>query len=414
MADTAIAIEDVTKRFKLYKQQAKSVKERFLTFGRNPHTDFLALDDVSFDVPEGTTVGLLGHNGSGKSTLLKCITGTLRPTSGTIHVRGRMAALLELGAGFHPDLTGRENVYLNGSILGFAHAEIDEIFDDIVEFAELGPFIDNQVKYYSSGMYARLGFAVAVNVDPEVLLIDEVLSVGDEAFQRKCMDRIKQFQRDGRTILLVTHAPDLVRQICDRVAVLDHGTLVTVGEPADAVRIFRDTLAERGQALPEELARGPHANARGISINEVRIEHPGTDRYVRSGGEVSITVDLDAPEQIADPVVALTLYDQNGVRVHGTNTHVLETPLGDVSGRFTVNFEIERTHLLDGSYQVAIGVHTEDGGILYDQNDNAGHFEVQSGSRAEGVVALPVRVHVTGGGGRTATGLTSPPADPTL
>ena len=200
----AIEIESVTKSFKIYKEKAVSAKEKVIRFGRNPHHRFKALDDVSISVTEGETMAILGHNGSGKSTMLKCVAGTLRPTSGRIAVRGRLAALLELGAGFHPDLTGRENIYLNGSILGFSKAQVDRIFDDIVEFAELQDFIDNQVKHYSSGMYARLGFAVAINVEPEVLVVDEVLSVGDEAFQRKCIERVKQFQRTGRTILVVT------------------------------------------------------------------------------------------------------------------------------------------------------------------------------------------------------------------
>src|SRR5205085_4377797 len=177
--------------------------------------DFWALRDITFDVPEGTTVGLLGHNGSGKSTLLKLIGGILRPTSGEIRRRGRLASLLELGGGLHPELTGRENVYLNASILGLSKKQIDARFDDIVAFAEMERFIDEQVKHYSSGMYVRLGFSVATNVDPEILLIDEVLAVGDENFQRKCLDRVKQFQRNGVTIAFVTHAPALVRRRCD-------------------------------------------------------------------------------------------------------------------------------------------------------------------------------------------------------
>ncbi len=394
MSDVAISIEHVTKTFKLYREQSKSFKERLIHFGRNPHVDFKALDDVSIEVPSGTTVGLLGHNGSGKSTLLKCVTGTLRPTSGLITVRGRMAALLELGAGFHPDLTGRENVYLNASILGFAKAEVDEIFDDIVEFAELGAFIDNQVKHYSSGMYARLGFAVAVNVDPEVLLIDEVLAVGDEAFQRKCLDRIKQFQRDGRTILLVTHAPDLVRQICNEVAVLDQGQLVTMGDPADSVRIFRETLALRGQALPEELARGPHAMGTGLDIVDVSITHPGADPYVHTGEPLSVAVEVDTDVPLDDVVVAMSIHDQAGTFVHGTNTDVLGEPLGTIDGRTRVRFDLAAAHLLDGTYDVAVGVHTIDGGVLYDQRDQAARFDVQSGTRSEGVVAFDIEVEV--------------------
>ena len=257
MGDIAITVEHVTKSFKIYKEKSQSAKERLIRAGRNPHEVFKALDDVSFDVQQGETFALLGHNGSGKSTLLKCVAGTLRPSSGRIVARGRLAALLELGAGFHPDLTGRENIYLNGSILGFSRIQIDRIFDDIVAFAELEEFIDNQVKHYSSGMYARLGFAVAINVEPEVLLVDEVLAVGDEAFQRKCIERVKKLQADGRTILLVSHAADLVRQLADRAAVLDHGRLVEVAEPGEAIRVLRETLERRGIAAPDLEAEPP-------------------------------------------------------------------------------------------------------------------------------------------------------------
>src|SRR6478609_10021140 len=241
MAQAAIEIDSVTKVFKIYREKAQSTKERVIRLGRNPYERFRALDDVSITVAEGETMALLGHNGSGKSTLLKCVSGTLRPTSGRIVIPAdqRLAALLELGAGFHPDLTGRENIYLNGSILGFSKTQIDVIFDDIVEFAELSDFIDQQVKHYSSGMYARLGFSVAINVEPEILLVDEVLSVGDESFQRKCIDRVRRLQADGRTILLVSHAAELVRQIADRAAVLDHGHLVDVAEPGEAIRTDR-------------------------------------------------------------------------------------------------------------------------------------------------------------------------------
>jgi ABC-type polysaccharide/polyol phosphate transport system ATPase subunit len=389
---SAISIQNVTKKFKLHQQKAKSLKERFILAGRNPSVDFLALDDVSFEVPAGATMGLLGHNGSGKSTLLKCISGTLRPTSGDIEVRGRMAALLELGAGFHPDLTGRENIYLNGSILGFSRVEIDRIFDDIVEFAELGDFIENQVKHYSSGMYARLGFAVSVNVDPEILLIDEVLSVGDEAFQRKCLDRIATFQKEGRTILVVTHAADLVRQICDEVAVLDSGKLVTVGEPGDAVRIYRDTLAMRGQTPPTELLTGPHATRGGVVLSELHITGPDPDNHtIRTGDPLVVEVQVDVEEEVPDLVVAFSIHDQNGVMVHGTNTDVLESPVDPSAGTRVVRFEIDRLPLLDGTFAVTIGSHSYDGMLLYHQLQHVERFHVRSGRRAAGVAALDVR-----------------------
>ena len=239
--NAAIEVADVSKRFRIYRDKPTSLKQRVLS-SRSRAEDFWALRDVALDVGEGSTFGLIGHNGSGKTTLLKCVAGILRPTSGTIRQRGRLAALLELGAGFHPELTGRENVYLNASFLGLSRRQTDAAFDDIVAFAELEDFIDNEVKFYSSGMLVRLGFAVAVHVDPDVLLIDEVLAVGDEAFQAKCLDRVRAFQREGRTIVLVTHALDTVIEICDRAAMLHHGELHAVGMPADVVREMRYVL----------------------------------------------------------------------------------------------------------------------------------------------------------------------------
>jgi len=212
----AIEVKDISKQFKLYDEKHTSLKERVIHGGKMPFTPFWALRDVNVDINQGETFGILGRNGCGKSTLLKCIAGILKPTNGEIRVRGSLAAMLELGAGFQPDLSGRDNIFLNGSLLGLSRADISKRFDDIVAFAELEDFIDNQVKFYSSGMYVRLGFAVAVNVEPDVLLVDEVLAVGDAAFQRKCLDHVKKFQREGRTIVVVTHGSDTRPSGCTR------------------------------------------------------------------------------------------------------------------------------------------------------------------------------------------------------
>ncbi|TXK16265.1 ABC transporter ATP-binding protein [Homoserinibacter sp. GY 40078] len=229
-APLVVRLDGVSKHFVVRRE--KSLKERLVNFGRSRRhrEDFTALTGVGFEIPVGQTVGLVGHNGSGKSTLLKVIGGIIAPDAGVVERRGRIAALLELGAGFHPDLTGRENVYLNGSVLGLSRNQIDEFFQSIVDFSEIGEFIDTQVKFYSSGMYVRLAFAVAVHVDPDVLLVDEVLAVGDEPFQRKCMDKIRQFQSEGRTIVIVSHSSDQIADVCDRVIVLNHGHVVFDGE----------------------------------------------------------------------------------------------------------------------------------------------------------------------------------------
>ncbi|GAA1728758.1 ABC-2 type transport system ATP-binding protein [Chryseoglobus frigidaquae] len=241
-ASSIVRVDGVAKRFVIRKE--KSLKERLVNFGRsNQHKDdFWALDDIAFDVAIGSSVGLLGANGSGKSTLLKVIGGIIEPTRGIVERRGRVAALLELGAGFHPDLTGRENVYLNGSILGLSRKQTDRYFDSIVDFAEVHDFIDTQVKFYSSGMYVRLAFAIAVHVDPDLLLVDEVLAVGDERFQRKCMDKIAEFQQEGRTILFVSHSADQVTRVCDRAIVLSHGRVIFDGDTEGGIAALRGSF----------------------------------------------------------------------------------------------------------------------------------------------------------------------------
>lgn len=238
-APEIVRVEGVSKRFVLHPD--KSVKERLLNLRRSApfRQEFWALQDIELSVRAGTTLGLIGHNGSGKSTLLKIIGGILAPTTGTAARRGRLAALLELGAGFHPDLTGRENVYLNAAILGMSQRETRAAFDQIVDYSGVEEFIDSPVRFYSSGMYVRLGFAVAVHVDPDLLLVDEVLAVGDESFQRKCMNTIHDFQREGRTILFVSHSADQVRELCDRVVVLDKGAMVFDGKAEGALAAMR-------------------------------------------------------------------------------------------------------------------------------------------------------------------------------
>ncbi len=237
-------VSDVSKRFVIRKD--KSLKERIVNFGRsNKHKDdFWALNDIAMEITAGTTVGLVGSNGSGKSTLLKVIGGIIQPTTGRVEHRGRLAALLELGAGFSPDLTGRENVYLNAAILGLSRATTEKYFDSIIEFSEIGEFIDTQVKFYSSGMYVRLAFAIAVHVDPDILLVDEVLAVGDEPFQRKCMEKIREFQEEGRTIIFVSHSADQVRDLCSRVIVLSHGTVVFDGETEAGIVALRKSFTD--------------------------------------------------------------------------------------------------------------------------------------------------------------------------
>ena len=236
--EPAIQVCGVWKKFYIYQNRADSLKERVIFWGRQRAEEFWALKNINLDVPRGKTLGLIGRNGSGKSTLLKIISRILYPTRGEVRVNGRMSTLLELGAGFHPDFTGRENIYLNASILGFTRREIKERLSDIISFAELGDFIDNPVRNYSSGMYMRLGFAVAVHVDPDILLIDEVLAVGDLAFQDKCLARIQELQKQGKTIVIVTHAPKKVEELCDLALWLDRGEARMLGPAKEVAQAY--------------------------------------------------------------------------------------------------------------------------------------------------------------------------------
>ncbi|MGH8990368.1 MAG: ABC transporter ATP-binding protein [Acidimicrobiia bacterium] len=394
----AIEIEGLCKSFRLYREKYNSVKERMLNLGRNRYQEFKALDDINLAIEAGTTVGLLGHNGSGKSTLLKCIAGIIQPTSGAVRSTGRMAALLELGAGFHPELTGRENVYLNGSILGLNRVDVDRVFDEIVGFAGLEQFIDTPVKHYSSGMYVRLGFAVAINVDPEILLVDEVLAVGDEAFQRKCIDKVRAFQAENRTIVVVTHAADLVRQMCHRAAALDHGQLVIEGDPNDVIRTFRERLMTgitSGAEVDRALATSELSPVWGrVRIVEADVVYASNGGHTAQPGEpMRIDVVLEAAQPVDDVVIGLAVYSSMGQLVYGTNTDILGADLGTIAGRRTVSFRFAQVPLLDGTYALTFGVHTL-GGLNYDQWEARRHFEVAAPGRDVGLVRLPVEIVV--------------------
>jgi ABC-2 type transport system ATP-binding protein len=416
----AIEVENVSKRFRLYHEQFTSLKERALHFGKVPFEDFWALRDIDLDIKAGETFGLLGHNGSGKSTLLKCIAGILRPTSGEIRTVGRLAALLELGAGFQPDLSGRENVYLNASILGVKRAEIDRRFDEIVDFAgdEVERMIDNQVKFYSSGMYVRLGFAVAINLDPEILLVDEVLAVGDEDFQRKCLDKVHTFQLDGRTIVVVTHSPDMVRQICDRAAALHHGQMIEIGEPNDVIRTFREKLMTGVTSVLDvdpamaksELSPLWHK----VRITGIEILYPRRDAHgVHPGERLAFRVGYDAREPVTDIVAGIALYGPQGQLVHGTNTHLLGQDLTPVDGTGTITFSFAEIPLLDGTYRLTVGLHNL-GGLQYDHWEQQAIVEVSAPGRDIGVVRLDTTVTVEPGATIGDDGRTFLPAEPAV
>jgi ABC-2 type transport system ATP-binding protein len=304
VAGATISASGVGKRFQLHHRRATSLKERLLLHRRASSEEFWALRDVDLEIGDGLTVGLIGPNGSGKSTLLKVLSGILAPTTGTVAVRGRVASLLELGAGFNGELTGRENIYLNAAILGLSRKETARQFDDIVAFSELEPFIDNQVKHYSSGQYVRLGFAVAVHVDPDILLVDEVLAVGDESFQRKCLTKIAEFQDRGCTILFVTHALDLVPRICGRAVVLDHGRVLHDGDPVEATERLRTLLG----TAADQSGGGAVLGADRPRFARIRLFDPttGVHKGHFSTGE-PLAVDFDVAAPAGSPPVSVRL-----------------------------------------------------------------------------------------------------------
>lgn len=385
----AIEVRDVSKRFRIYREKPTSLKQRLLT-SRSRAEDFWALRDVALDVGEGSTFGLIGHNGSGKTTLLKCVAGILRPTSGAILQRGRLAALLELGAGFHPELTGRENVYLNASFLGLSRKQTDAAFDDIVAFAELEQFIDTEVKFYSSGMLVRLGFAVAVYVEPDVLLIDEVLAVGDEAFQAKCLNRVREFQREGRTIVLVTHALDTVTEICDRAAMLHHGELHAIGMPAEVVREMRHVLL--GMADPGFV---PEQGTREAEIVEVQIVRPDGSSHgaILSGDPLTIVVDVRQNETVDDLDVDFAVHESSNYLVLDARTSRAGIDLGRFDKK-RVRFKISGFPYDPGKYWVTIGLSSRTTGHLYHVQTQRYLFEVFDAPRAQERVDVPVGVEV--------------------
>jgi ABC-type polysaccharide/polyol phosphate transport system ATPase subunit len=381
----AIRVDGVGKRFRRYAERPTSLKERVIRW-RTTSQDFWAVRDVSIEVQEGQTLGLIGPNGSGKTTLLKVIAGILRPNEGTVTTRGRIAALLALGAGFHVELTGRENVYLNASILGLSKAQTARLFDDIVAFAELEEFIDTQVKFYSSGMYVRLGFAVAVHVDPAILLVDEVLAVGDEGFQRKCLDRVAAFQREGRTIVFVTHAVDQVLRVCDRAVMLEHGAIRSAGDPKEVVREFRLVMAKK------DLAYGWDSGTKEIEIVSASVfgaDGQGREWYA-PGDELTIQMDLRANASVEDPVASFAIHDQRNQLVFGTNSDWRNVRWPRFEGKHRVQFVLKTLPFVEGRYYVTLGVHARDASRVYHVQEQHYSFAIVRGEENPGLVYIPV------------------------
>jgi ABC-type polysaccharide/polyol phosphate transport system ATPase subunit len=415
----AIELDHVTKIYRRFGSRhfatlKSALLKRSILKDLNPSETFCALNDVSLRVPKGSTFGVIGRNGSGKSTALKLVAGITKPTSGTVAVNGRISALIELGAGFHPEISGRENVFINGIMLGLTKREIERRFDEIVEFAELAEFIDEPVKNYSSGMYMRLGFSVAVHVDPEVLLVDEVLAVGDESFTHKCLDKFADFKRRGKTILLVTHSLGLVERFCDEAVWLDGGRKQTEG---DSKRVIDAYLAkvqlDEEQQLASADVKAQHARAdtatppaAEVADPTANVAHLGEGRWgsrvveisqvglldvnghaahvFQAGDLMRVHLRVRASRPVDDFVFGVGIFNAEGVCVYGTNTEIEGFSPQSLSGDADVFLFFESLDLVEGTYKVDVAVHTRDG-VPYDYHRLFYTFRVKSKTKDVGI-----------------------------
>jgi ABC-type polysaccharide/polyol phosphate transport system ATPase subunit len=417
---SAIELLDVSKVYQRYGgRQFATLKsallQRSILHHLRPSETFPALKNVSFKVAKGSTFGVMGRNGSGKSTALKLVAGITKPTSGNVRVDGRISALIELGAGFHPEISGRENVFINGIMLGLTKREIQARFDEIVDFAELRDFIDAPVKTYSSGMYMRLGFAVAINVDPDVLLVDEVLAVGDEGFTHKCLDKFGEFRRRGKTILLVTHSLNLIERFCDEAIWLDAGEKQAEGDPKrvigaylTAVEATEEQLLEATTARAVQEAAEPSAmpapapvdpmNSDMFTATEgrwgsreaeiVRVAFLDKENHAsfvfHTGDAMSIRLHVRASHPIEDFVFGIGLFNADGVCCYGTNTYIEEMNPLRLAGEADVTFAIDTLDLVEGTYKLDVAIHKRDG-YPYDYHRLLYTFRVKSRTQDTGI-----------------------------
>lgn len=381
--DWIIRATGVSKDYVLHSAGRRTLKSVFLnSFRRRRPEVFHALSDVSFNVRRGETLGIIGSNGAGKSTLLGILAGTKAPTAGNIEVRGTVCSMLELGAGFHPDLTGRENVFLYGAVMGLSRRQMAERFDAIVDFADIRAFIDQPVKHYSSGMYVRLGFAVAVEVDPDVLLIDEVLAVGDAGFQRKCIERIRLYRASGKTILIISHDLNTIRSVSDRILLLDHGNVRELGAPGSVVDAY---LASMESALGQGLRR--EWGERSATLESVCIlDASGRETGAFREGEMLVArIRYRATRRIEDPVFGFGISDASGRVLSGTNSQIERTPVPFIEGVGEIEAAIGPLPLASGRYHLSLALHSSDHRTHYHRIDNGWAFTVSSVKGFEGV-----------------------------
>jgi ABC-type polysaccharide/polyol phosphate transport system ATPase subunit len=395
-SDNAIIFDSVSKTFRIYHEVIPSLKETIIHGKRSTYENFHALDDVSFKVKKGETFGIIGPNGSGKTTILKLISGIIQPTEGSIVVDGSISALLELGAGFHPDLTGRENIFLNASLLGIPRKKIEKRFDDIVKFSGLERFIDTPVKNYSSGMYVRLGFTIAINVDPDILLIDEVLAVGDRMFQEKCKGVIQNFKDMGKTIVIVSHDLDAIARYCTKAILLIDGNIIIEDEPDAVNREYLSYIAHKEEELrtkekPIILRRGTG----DLLITYIQLIDKNLNivKNIHSNDEIKIAAEVLFQNEVENPVFGVQIEDEKGTKIYETNTGWLgkDTGVFKRDTKVKVTFT-QKLNLNEGSYYLTVYGKEKESGNYYDLRERALIFNVQSKEKLEGIVDLGAEV----------------------
>ena len=414
--DIAIKVENLTKVYHLYNKPQDRLKEALHPRKKSYHHDFYAMSDVSFEIKRGETVGIIGKNGAGKSTLLKMITGVLTPTTGTIETHGKIASLLELGAGFNPEMTGMENIYLNGTLMGFSREEMASKIEAILAFADIGEFIHQPVKMYSSGMFARLAFSVSINVEPDILIVDEALSVGDMAFQMKCFKKFQEFQEAGRTILFVTHALDTVLRYCNRGIVIDAGKRVFDDTPKLAVDAFKKILSndfyKEKKEKPQKKSSSP-LYTKGTRLKDSFETHQELDRYgnekatiidygildknhtpsaiIHYNDTFTIVMKVQFAATVSDPIFAFTLKDSKGLEITGTNTAMKYVQTGTYGGNQVVTATFtQKANLQLGAYALSLGCVgiNEEGIEVYNRIYDAILFEVIGSAQMVGFFDL--------------------------
>jgi lipopolysaccharide transport system ATP-binding protein len=411
-----IELHKVSQRYELQRTHQRSLQESFIRLFRHnerEQSEFWPLREISFSIGRGESVGIIGPNGSGKSTLLKVLSGVITPTEGDLYINGRISSLLELGAGFHPELTGRENIYLNGSIYGFSRAQMNKRIDGIMRYAELGDFIDTPVKHYSSGMYVRLGFAVAIQTTPDLLLVDEVLAVGDSSFQRKCLASIQHFRDRGGTLILVSHDLNTIQSICRRVIWLEQGELRADGHPTDVIMAYTQHVMEKegardrkraaehppadgasdpgqnGMAQPAPVRRWGSGRVRITKVELADDQGEPRNRF-RTGDALTIQISYETEEPVEQPVFGIAIYHQSGTHLSGPNTKFGGLPIPRALGAGVVNYRVPALALLEGTYLLSVAVVDQADSETYDYHDRLYPFHVYRGGAGEsyGLVTL--------------------------